>query len=286
MGRRGRRGRRGGGEVGRARARAAGATGTWTWTDGARSCAESEASPVLCRPRAAPAARSVHYVSQEVQLSDESKEWTPAEVVVHADVERRLLLAEAAELSAEDADAAAAQRLNDVQERLQAIDADTAVERANTLLVNLGFSAELRGRKMAALSGGWRVRTALAAAIFARPDLLLLDEPTNHLSIGAVLWLARELKTSEAWQQRTIVVVSHDRVFLDETCTDTLHVSGAARQVPATLHPATLSPCYPPRLGRRAAGRPAASLRGGQRSERGEGARDGGALHWAARSRG
>ena len=73
------------------------------------------------------------------------------------------------------------------------------------------------------------MRTALAAAIFAKPDLLLLDEPTNHLSIGAVLWLARELTTSEVWQQRTIVVVSHDRVFLDEIATDTLHVSGAAR---------------------------------------------------------
>ena len=85
---------------------------------------------------------------------------------------------------------------------LEAIEADTATERATTLLTNLGFSPELRGRAMSALSGGWRVRTALAAAIFARPDLLLLDEPTNHLSIGAVLWLSRELKTNETWQVR------------------------------------------------------------------------------------
>ena len=72
--------------------------------------------------------------------------------------------------------------------------------RATELLVHLGFSSELQARKMRALSGGWRVRVALAAAIFARPDVLLLDEPTNHLSIQAVLWLANELKNGEVWK--------------------------------------------------------------------------------------
>ena len=74
----------------------------------------------------------------------------------------------------------------------------------------------------------------LAAAIFARPDLLLLDEPTNHLSIMAVLWLARELATNEAWQDRIVVVVSHDRYFVDEVCTDVLHISGAAKRLTQT----------------------------------------------------
>jgi hypothetical protein len=73
-----------------------------------------------------------------------------------------------------------------VLERLDLIGADAAETRALTLLSNLGFSPELRARPMRALSGGWRVRTCLAAAIFARPDVLMLDEPTNHLSIGAV----------------------------------------------------------------------------------------------------
>lgn len=71
----------------------------------------------------------------------------------------------------------------------------------------------------------------LGAALFAKSDLLLLDEPTNHLSILAVMWLARELATSETWKQRIVVIVSHDRHFLDEVCTDCLHISGAARRL-------------------------------------------------------
>ena len=75
------------------------------------------------------------------------------------------------------------------------------------------------------------MRAALAAALFAKPDVLLLDEPTNHLSIAAVLWLARELSTADAWKSRVIVVVSHDRHFLDACTTDSLHISGAARRL-------------------------------------------------------
>jgi len=75
------------------------------------------------------------------------------------------------------------------------------------------------------------VRVALAAALFAKPDLLLLDEPTNHLSIQAVLWLSHELATNPTWQSRIVVVVSHDRMFIDEVCTDVLHISGAARKL-------------------------------------------------------
>jgi len=179
---------------------------------------------------------TVHYVTQELNLDDEQLAWTPIEFVVHADIERRMLLADQARLSTAEAeeDADSARQLNEVQMALEAIEADTATERATTLLTNLGFSPELRGRAMSALSGGWRVRTALAAAIFARPDLLLLDEPTNHLSIGAVLWLSRELKTNETWQSRMVIIVSHDRVFLDEVSTDSLHISGYARQLTQT----------------------------------------------------
>lgn len=71
----------------------------------------------------------------------------------------------------------------------------------------------------------------LGAALFAKNDLLLLDEPTNHLSLLATFGLAKELVTSETWKQRIVVIVSHDRHFLDEVCTDCLHISGAARRL-------------------------------------------------------
>jgi ATP-binding cassette subfamily F protein 3 len=75
------------------------------------------------------------------------------------------------------------------------------------------------------------VRVALASALFAKPDVLLLDEPTNHLSIQAVLWLQRTLATGADWKSRIVVVVSHDRTFINEVCTDMLHISGVARRL-------------------------------------------------------
>jgi ATPase subunit of ABC transporter with duplicated ATPase domains len=83
----------------------------------------------------------------------------------------------------------AAIELATVHERLVRIDSDGAEGRARAMLVSLGFSEELLERPMKDLSGGWRVRVALAAALFAKPDVLLLDEPTNHLAIDGVLWL-------------------------------------------------------------------------------------------------
>jgi ATP-binding cassette, subfamily F, member 3 len=178
---------------------------------------------------------TVHYVTQDVHLTEKMKQMTPVEIVVEADIELRLLLEESNKLDMladkGELDEKGQLRQAEVLERLDMIGADSAARRADELLVNLGFSDELRSRNMQALSGGWRVRTMLAAAIFARPDMLLLDEPTNHLSITAVLWLARELKESQVWKDRIIVIVSHDRYFLDEVCTDVLHISGAARRL-------------------------------------------------------
>ena len=192
---------------------------------------------------------SVHYVTQEVTLTDAQEDALPAEVVLQADVERRLLLLDVAEMEAQEAldDKASEEnskispeqaearrkRLATAHERLLAMDAEGAPSRASALLRNLGFSDALASRKMRALSGGWRVRVALAAALFAKPDVLLLDEPTNHLSVAAVLWLARELRVSKTWRTRAVVVVSHDRHFLDAATTDSLHISGAARRLTA-----------------------------------------------------
>jgi ATP-binding cassette subfamily F protein 3 len=134
-----------------------------------------------------PANVTVHYVSQEVNLTDAQRVKTPVEVVVDADIERTLLLQELVEMeqkiATESLDAKGSQRHGEVLSRLEEIGSDSAHRRATSLLENLGFSEELRARPLAQLSGGWRVRTMLAAAIFAKPDLLLLDEPTNHLSI-------------------------------------------------------------------------------------------------------
>ena len=178
---------------------------------------------------------TVHYVSQEVNLSAEQRQKNPVEIVVDADLERTMLMEETEELEAlsnsDQLDVEGATRLGECLARLVDIGAETASARATQLLDNLGFTSELKARPLENLSGGWRVRTMLAAAIFAEPDLLLLDEPTNHLSILAVMWLARELSHSPTWKSRIVTIVSHDRHFMDVVCTDVLHISGAARRL-------------------------------------------------------
>src|SRR5690606_30931636 len=94
--------------------------------------------------------------------------------------------------------------------------------RAGSMLFGLGFSSDAQARPVADFSGGWRMRLNLARALMQRSDLLLLDEPTNHLDLDAVLWLERVL----AEYRGTLLVISHDRDFLDATTTHTLHISG------------------------------------------------------------
>jgi ATP-binding cassette, subfamily F, member 3 len=130
---------------------------------------------------------------------------TPLEAVLAADEERARLLAEAE--TTQDP-----HRIAEVQMRLLDIDAHAAPARAAGILHGLGFSAQEQRRPLSAFSGGWRMRVALAAALFAEPDLLLLDEPTNHLDLEAALWLEAFLTR----YRRTVILVSHDRRFLDE----------------------------------------------------------------------
>lgn len=158
------------------------------------------------------------HVEQEVVAGLE----TPLQVLLTTDVEREQLLKEEQELLKRN-DEEANDRLNVVYARMDAIDAHSAESRAATILHGLSFTREMMTSPTKALSGGWRMRVALARALFVEPDILLLDEPTNHLDLFAVLWLEQFLKD---WQ-KTLVVVSHSRTFLNNVCEEVIHLVGA-----------------------------------------------------------
>lgn len=111
-------------------------------------------------------------------------------------------------------------QLGELYDQMQAIDGFTAPARASTILAGLGFKPNDLKRKVGEFSGGWQMRMNLARVLGSRADLLLLDEPTNHLDIDAVLWLQGWIRSLAA----TVIVVSHDRDFLDETCTHIAHL--------------------------------------------------------------
>jgi ATP-binding cassette subfamily F protein 3 len=193
-----------------------------------------------------PAHLQILHIEQEVEASEESV----LNVVLNTDVERNSLLREEKLLqklldatekkpgatSLEEIEASLKEkdefgllempsedrvdRLADIFARLQEIDADAAPAQASAILAGLGFDPETQIQPTKNFSGGWRMRIALAEALFISPDILLLDEPTNHLDLHAVLWLEEYL---ESWT-RTIITVSHDRDFLDSICTDIIHL--------------------------------------------------------------
>ncbi|NXG30949.1 ABCF3 protein, partial [Dromaius novaehollandiae] len=163
---------------------------------------------------------SILHVEQEV-AGDE----TPAlHSVLECDTTRESLLQEERELTARvnagRGEGTEGARLSEIYAKLEEIEADKAPARASVILAGLGFNAKMQQQKTKEFSGGWRMRLALARALFARPDLLLLDEPTNMLDVRAILWLENYLQT---WQS-TILVVSHDRNFLNTVATDIIHL--------------------------------------------------------------
>ncbi|XP_019723436.1 ATP-binding cassette sub-family F member 3 isoform X2 [Hippocampus comes] len=163
---------------------------------------------------------SILHVEQEV-AGDHT---TALQSVLESDTLREGLLREEARLNARMANGTAegmeSIRLSEIYCKLEEIEADKAPARASIILAGLGFSPKMQQQPTKEFSGGWRMRLALARALFARPDLLLLDEPTNMLDVSAILWLENYLQT---WQS-TILVVSHDRNFLNAVVTDIVHL--------------------------------------------------------------
>ncbi len=159
------------------------------------------------------------HVRQQTGTSDRSA----LDHVLDGDVEYRRLehalgIAEAAHDAARQAE---------LHDSLHAIGGYAARARAGELLFGLGFAAGDESRRVAEFSGGWRMRLNLAQALMCRSDLLLLDEPTNHLDLDAVLWL-------EQWLRRypgSLIVVSHDREFLDQVVSHVLHIADAQAEL-------------------------------------------------------
>ncbi|MDB5587414.1 MAG: family ATP-binding cassette protein [Devosia sp.] len=148
-------------------------------------------------------------VAQEAPAGNE----TVLEVVMAADKERTALMAEAE--TATDPE-----RIGEIYMRLADIDAHTAEARASTILKGLGFEHDRQNGPTHELSGGWRMRVALAGVLFSQPDLLLLDEPTNYLDLEGTLWLEKYLAT----YPYTVFMISHDRDLLNKSVSSIIHL--------------------------------------------------------------
>lgn len=156
----------------------------------------------------------IYYLDRESPASEK----TALEAVMAADEERIKLEALAEELATME-DNESQDYLMSVYERLDDLGADTAEARASHLLSGLQFDSKMQNKKCKDFSGGWRMRIALARALFIKPHLLLLDEPTNHLDLEACVWLEEELKTYPT----ILVLISHSQDFLNGVCNNIMH---------------------------------------------------------------
>jgi ATP-binding cassette subfamily F protein 3 len=159
-----------------------------------------------------PAALRIAHVEQEVAASDRAA----IEFVLDGDTELRRVMAAIEDAERRDA----AMESAELYASLQAIDGYRARARAASLMHGLGFKAADLERTVAEFSGGWRVRLAMARALASRADLLLLDEPTNHLDLDAIVWLEEWLTAFPG----TLLMISHDREFLDAIIDRVLHI--------------------------------------------------------------
>jgi ATP-binding cassette subfamily F protein 3 len=168
-----------------------------------------------------PSGLRIGHVEQEITASDRAA----IEYVLDGDPELRRVLSAIDDMQAEDADGSdAAMALAEGYASLQAIDGYRARARAAAVMHGLGFKPTDHERKVGEFSGGWRVRLSMARALCSRADLLLLDEPTNHLDLDAIVWLEDWLKTFHG----TLLMISHDREFLDAIIDRVLHIENRA----------------------------------------------------------
>ena len=167
---------------------------------------------------------NILHVEQEIQGDDQNA----LNTVLHSNAEREWLIHEEKRFNdSEDNDdlqeemMSLSYTLSDIHERMREIDSYSAESRASQILHGLGFdNQEIRKKQTRTYSGGWRMRIALACALFGEPDLLILDEPTNHLDIPAVIWLEDCLSQ---WK-KSLLLVSHDRSFLDSVVDNIIHL--------------------------------------------------------------
>ena len=165
---------------------------------------------------------SILHVEQEATGDDK----TALDSVLEADEERELLVTEEKQILQNPSEKND-ERLQEIQEKLFEIGAELSKSKAAKILSGLGFDNDMQQRATKTYSGGWRMRIALARALFCTPDLLLLDEPTNMLDINAKLWLENYL---QHWPS-TLLTVSHDRYFLNRVATDIIHLHSLTLQL-------------------------------------------------------
>lgn len=170
-----------------------------------------------------PKSMSTYLVDQELGMDTSL---TPLDTVLRGDEVLYALQQEVKDLEAQCGDAgesaeAASARLCEIYAELNDSRAESEVEwrnRALSLLQGLGIAVQQCYEPIQQLSGGWRMRVAIACALFVRPRLLMLDEPTNHLDLAAIAWLSEHLREYKG----TVLCVSHDREFIDEVCASEL----------------------------------------------------------------